>query len=395
MKVNSSIICRHPKVIMIHDHREDSGAAAIISDCVRQFRSFRIGDEAVKAIQEYQPYILLIEVETVADALRHYVTLVKEFDCLQHPHHVVLLCPNKEVGLAYDICSQGVFYDYFVSRPMYEKYRLKSIINTLAKSYDENELLLDKSAEYIDENNCDIVELIDEIKAMSSQVEETIADCKTSIKQDLSAEQHAEQVSDTVSELLNKIEGDIHQSLAKIMAGLTQHKEKNLDGKNLLEQAIKQRSTQQIDKLAKLKAKQKTDTLANSSDPTSVEPVETAAKILLVEDNHIYRDMIKQILQKADYKVDESADGMEALRQVKKSKYDLIIMDLFMPKLDGLNTTKQFRKMANKKDLPIIALTSNKNKELVQKWVKYGINSYIMKPSKQENILAAVDKALS
>jgi CheY-like chemotaxis protein len=69
-------------------------------------------------------------------------------------------------------------------------------------------------------------------------------------------------------------------------------------------------------------------------------------------------------------------------------------MDLFMPNLDGLNATKQIRQLSQGIDIPVIALTGNKNKENVKKWAHYGLKGYIIKPSNREEILKTVKSAL-
>lgn len=131
----------------------------------------------------------------------------------------------------------------------------------------------------------------------------------------------------------------------------------------------------------------------------SEDEIETAKdvlthSILVVEDNKLYRDMISSVLSKENYHVDEAEDGLCALDKIKKSHYDLILMDLFMPNLDGLNATKKIRQLSGGIDTPVIALTGNKNKELVKKWANYGLKGYIIKPSTKSEILSVVKKNL-
>jgi CheY-like chemotaxis protein len=109
--------------------------------------------------------------------------------------------------------------------------------------------------------------------------------------------------------------------------------------------------------------------------------------ILIVEDNQIYREMISSILQKEGFVIDEAEDGLKAINKIKENEYTLIIMDLFMPNLDGLNTTRHIIKLKNGNKTPIIALSGNKRKELVQKWASHGLYGYIMKPSTKSEIL--------
>ncbi|WP_394391809.1 response regulator [Shewanella woodyi] len=118
-------------------------------------------------------------------------------------------------------------------------------------------------------------------------------------------------------------------------------------------------------------------------------------KILVVEDNQLYRDMLVNILKKESFDVHEAADGLNALQKIKNTQYALVLMDLFMPNLDGINTTKQIKAINGNKSLPVIALTGNKNKDLIKTWAEQGLKGYILKPSTKKEILEAVTKVLS
>ncbi|WP_394391806.1 response regulator [Shewanella woodyi] len=118
-------------------------------------------------------------------------------------------------------------------------------------------------------------------------------------------------------------------------------------------------------------------------------------KILVVEDNLLYRNMLVNILEKEQFNVDAADDGLHALKKIKQNNYSLVLMDLFMPNLDGINATKQIKSASGRKKLPIIALTGNKNKELIKTWAEQGLKGYILKPSSKSEILEAVHRIIN
>jgi CheY-like chemotaxis protein len=118
------------------------------------------------------------------------------------------------------------------------------------------------------------------------------------------------------------------------------------------------------------------------------------SKILVVEDNALYRDMLVSVLLKENLDVDTAQDGLEALQKIKEHHFDLIIMDLFMPNMDGLKATKKIHQISGGRDIPVVALTGNKNKELILKWASFGLKGYLIKPSTKEEILLVVYKVL-
>ncbi len=105
-------------------------------------------------------------------------------------------------------------------------------------------------------------------------------------------------------------------------------------------------------------------------------------RILLVEDNDINRLYASTILKKWNCKCDEAVNGEIALELLRKNNYDLILMDVHMPVMDGLEATRIIRKSfkSPKKDIPIIAFTANAIKGEKEDYMEIGMDDYISKP---------------
>ncbi|MGL5693818.1 MAG: response regulator transcription factor [Peptostreptococcaceae bacterium] len=102
-----------------------------------------------------------------------------------------------------------------------------------------------------------------------------------------------------------------------------------------------------------------------------------SASILVVEDDVNIQELIVEFLRAEDYKVDYASDGFEGIQLFKKNKYDLIILDIMMPNLDGYATCKMIRQTSN---VPVIFLTAM-NQELDQvKGFELECDDYITKP---------------
>jgi PAS domain S-box-containing protein len=106
------------------------------------------------------------------------------------------------------------------------------------------------------------------------------------------------------------------------------------------------------------------------------------ANILLVEDNTLNQEFAVHILTQRGFCVDIASDGIEALAKVKSKKYDLILMDIQMPHMDGLEATKHIRKMNGDyfAKVPIIALSANALLGDKEKSINIGMNEHITKP---------------
>ena len=116
-------------------------------------------------------------------------------------------------------------------------------------------------------------------------------------------------------------------------------------------------------------------------------------KILLVEDNLINQKIAIKVLEKMGLSIETASNGLEAIEKAQNVQYDLILMDLQMPIMDGLTATKKLRQSeTTSKQPPIIAMTANVMESDKLKCHEAGMGGYIPKPFKIENIVKELDK---
>ena len=113
-------------------------------------------------------------------------------------------------------------------------------------------------------------------------------------------------------------------------------------------------------------------------------------KILLVDDNGINLLVASEILKKSGCEVDTIDNGIDAIEKVKSEKYDLIFMDIQMPKMDGITATREMKKLKIPGLPPIIAMTAYSMKEDKEKFLIGGMDDYLAKPIKSENLIYKV-----
>ncbi len=122
----------------------------------------------------------------------------------------------------------------------------------------------------------------------------------------------------------------------------------------------------------------------------------TDARILLVEDNSVNQVVAKNFLNKWGLEVDVAQNGLEALRLIESKAYDIVLMDLQMPEMDGFTAAKEIRSKEESyfKNIPIIALTAEAMVEIKQKAFDFGMNDYISKPFDPEELRNKIIKYL-
>ena len=116
------------------------------------------------------------------------------------------------------------------------------------------------------------------------------------------------------------------------------------------------------------------------------------SRLLIVDDEERIRVILKKYAEFEGYDTDEAADGMEAVLKVRANDYDLIIMDVMMPKLDGFSACKEIRKIKN---VPIIMLSARGEEYDKLFGFELGIDDYVVKPFSPKELMARANAVIS
>lgn len=116
-------------------------------------------------------------------------------------------------------------------------------------------------------------------------------------------------------------------------------------------------------------------------------------KILVVEDNRPNQLVARALLEKEGYAVDVVDDGVKGVEAVTNGEYDVVLMDIQMPRMDGMKATQHIRNLENEKNrIPIIAVTANAMVGDRDTYIAAGMDDYIMKPIKSKLLFDAIER---
>lgn len=121
-------------------------------------------------------------------------------------------------------------------------------------------------------------------------------------------------------------------------------------------------------------------------------------KILIIDDEKLVRESLKRLLQKEGYDVTIATSGSEALEKVKNNNFDLIVSDVRMPGLDGIETIRQIRKileMLNKNPIPEIIITGYADIDKYENATDLDVADYLYKPFDNADFLHVIKRNLS
>lgn len=132
---------------------------------------------------------------------------------------------------------------------------------------------------------------------------------------------------------------------------------------------------------------------AEEPAPLLTEPVEpTSTRVLLVEDNSVAQRFMTTLLERRGYAVTLAPDGLAALDEAGRQQFDLILMDLQMPGIDGIETARRLRQTESAATVPIIACTANPSSEVRADCTAAGMNDFLSKPVNSAELFTVLER---
>ncbi len=120
-------------------------------------------------------------------------------------------------------------------------------------------------------------------------------------------------------------------------------------------------------------------------------------KILIAEDSSVIQNLARKIFQQLEYSITSVKNGQEVIEKISSDNYDVILMDLNMPLMNGMESSKKIREIQDpsKSQIPIIAITGNAKNYSPQEFKDAGINEYLQKPLNFDLLVETVRKYTS
>lgn len=119
-----------------------------------------------------------------------------------------------------------------------------------------------------------------------------------------------------------------------------------------------------------------------------------AARVLYIEDNAGNRMLVRRILEAEGYSVTEAVDGPSGLKTAAEGQFDLILLDINLPEIDGYDLARRLRSMSNLQSVPILAVTANVMQGDRERTLAAGCDGYIQKPIDVDRLPEQVASAL-
>lgn len=347
-------------------------------------------DTSVADFDRYRPDLLLLAFKDLEESERYCLSLYRHDDsAFMHPHRVIALCRVEDVHQAYLLCREGVFDDYVLFWPMaQDSHRLLMAVHLALKWMVVQSKNMPLSAEF--------AEQIRELSSLGNILGQKIAQGDTHVE---AIGRNVTQASSNTLAAFEHLSGKLtrgelpgladRKSMEVLQNELGQLKNISVDsgygGISASVQPLKKWAGEMREAAAPhFGALHSLNGLMDKTQPS----------ILVVDDDEFQLKIIGRILAELPYRILYAGSGAEALELVGKVTPELILMDVLMPGMSGIETVRQIKSAKRLAGVPILMVTGDSEKEVVKECFQAGAKGFVVKPVTSDMLLEKISQVL-
>lgn len=344
-------------------------------------------EQRVTLFDAHLPDVLVLAFKTLDKSEQFYLELYRQSEKIHlQPHRTVVLCSKHDVLDAYELCRRAVFDDYIMFWPMtHDAPRLRMSVHNALREQQALKRTAPALGEFAQQARR-IAELEELLQQQLREGHRRIASVDQAVNQ---AEQHIGSALDHLQRRAGSVAHDDPQALLGLQEEILQLRQADLRERfhdlNAAVQPVRQWAEQlqhdyapHIESARTLKAMVK----------------EVRPRVLLVDDDEFVHKIVARQLDPQDYELSIARDATEALRILRNNAPDLVLLDIVMPGINGLEALRRFRMMPSLARIPFIMLTGKSEGQIVVESLKAGASDFIAKPFDRATLLARIDKLL-
>jgi CheY-like chemotaxis protein len=347
-------------------------------------------DKLAADFASHRPNVLVLAFNTVEKSERYYLGLYRLCEVVhQYPHRTVILCNKDEIKRAYELCKKDYFDDYVLFWPMsHDSSRLLMAVHHALRQLAALKADGPSAAEFAAQAR------------HSAELEKTLA------QQVAKGGQHIEAASLAIEQAEHNIGTALDGLSQRLISG-------SLPGAGAannaddLENEISRFKREEIQPHFRAAAesaqpmkqwaqelKQECEPLLESARALNAMAERIRPIVLVVDDDELQRKIIGKLLEAENYQLIFAGDGFEALSILRKTRPDLILMDVMMPNMNGMETTRRLKAVPQSANTPVIMITGKSEGKVVIDSLKAGAVDFVVKPFNRATLIAKVARVL-
>jgi len=348
-------------------------------------------ERVIADFEQHRPDVLILAFNELEKSERYYLGLYRLCKAVhQHPHRTVILCNKDEVKRVYKLCMQDFFDDYVLFWPM---------------TYDSSRLLM--SAHYALRDLASLKTSGPSAAEFAAQAHR-LAELENLLEQQVArGGQYIEAASRAMKQAEQKVDVSLERFSQRLLnGGLSGSVEvKNANGlmkeiSHLKQDEIQQHFSAAAESAQPLKQwahklKQECVPLMESARTLNAMAESIRPTVLAVDDDEFQRNIIGKLLKTENYHLIFATNGVDALNILRKTRPDIILMDIMMPDMDGIETTRRLKAVPQFAKIPVIMVTGDSEGNVVIDSLKAGASDFVVKPYNSATLIAKITQALN
>jgi len=367
--------------------------ATLVRDMlIGEFDHVFISTDPARVVEDFElhrPDVLILAFNELEKSERYYLGLYRLCKAVhQHPHRTVILCNKDEVKRVYELCMKDFFDDYVLFWPMtYDTSRLQMSVHYALRDMASLNAEGPSAAEFAAQARR-LAELETALDLQVARGGQHIEAASRAMKQ---VEQEVGTSLDGFSQRL--INGDLSDSVEIKNADGLKKEISHLKQDGMQHFRTAAESTQPLKQWAH-ELKQECEPLMESARALNAMAESIRSTVLVVDDDEFQRKIIGQLLQAENYQLIFATDGVDALNILRKTRPDIILMDVMMPDMDGMEATRRLKAIPHFAKTPVIMITGKSEGNVVIDSLKAGASDFVVKPFDRATLLAKIAHAL-
>lgn len=345
-------------------------------------------DRAAADFDLHQPGLLILAFDCVAKAEQYYLALFRHSQSISaRPHRTILLCNKDEVRSAYDLCRKECFDDYVLYWPVtFDPPRLAMSVRLAVRhlAATRGDATRQRQLAEMAREVAEVEPLLDRAMARSDRYL-------------IAADEALRSLADGIGAAVQDVATGLTERLGVMQAGSGMIREV----KRHLRMLKDERVLPQVHEAAQAIAPAR-DSLAAASAayrPRLASARKLAAdlasglpSILIVEDEETQRQIYRHLLDRSRYLVTFASSGAEALRVASRAAPDLILMDMMLPDLTGVEVTRRLKSVDQLAAVPIVMITGRSERDVVMESLDAGAADFLVKPFTPQSLQQKVEQ---
>ncbi|MDP1633592.1 MAG: response regulator [Gallionellaceae bacterium] len=338
----------------------------------------------------YRPNVLVLAFDTLEKSERYYLELNRMCgEMQQQPLRTVILCNRHEIKQVYELCKKGYFDDYILFWPLTDdSSRLAMSIHHALHDLADRKNKGPSAAEFAAQAR--------HLAELGNRLDQQIVQGGLHIDVASQALKRASQGVDTALDKFSQrlISGALPETVEVKNADGMEAEIKRLKREDVQPQfSAVFETTIPLNKWAQ-QLKQECAPLLKSAQTLNDMAGQIRPTVLVVDDDEVQRVIIDNLLTAHDYNLLFARDGLEALNVLRNKHPDLILMDMMMPNMNGLETTRRLKAVPEFAGTPVIMITAKSEGDVVVECMKAGATDFVVKPFDPAILVDKINQAL-